>query len=121
MLLIYLDNTVKERMTWRLVYQSNRLIKKYGVLGKVASRYLLAGYSVRVQSDYILASKQGSNLVIGVAINDKDVGELIDKIAAASKKFNRVPVIVLYGRNKWKDETINMIREHGITYRLVRK
>jgi len=118
--LIYLDITVRE-MTWRLIYQSNRLIEKYGVLGKVAARYLLAGYSVRIQDNFVLASKEGNNLIIGAAINDKDAKELIDKISTTSKKLNRTPVIVLYGRNRWKDETINMIRERGITYKLVRK
>ena len=108
-------------MTWRLIYQSNRLIEKYGVLGKVAARYLLAGYSVRIQDNFVIASKEGSNLIIGVAINDKDVKELIDKLAITSKKLNRIPVVVLYGRNKWKDETINMLRERGITYKSVRE
>ncbi len=108
-------------MTWRLIYQSNRLIEKYGVLGKVAARYLLAGYSVRIQDNFVIASKEGSNLIIGVAINDKDTKELIDRIATTSKKLNRIPVVVLYGRNRWKDETINMLRERGITYKSVRE
>ena len=108
-------------MTWRLIYQSNRLIDKYGVLGKVAARYLLAGYSVRIQGNFILASRGGNNLIIGVAINDKEARELADKIATTSKKLNRIPIVVLYGRNRWRDETISMIRERGIPYKLVRE
>ena len=100
-----------------MIYRSNRLVEKYGVLGKVAAHYLLAGYSVRIQSNFILASKEGSNLIISVAINDKDVEKLITEITEASKKLSRIPVIVLYGRNK----TINTIKGHGITYKLVRE
>ncbi len=108
-------------MTWRRIYQSNRLVEKYGVLGKVAARYLLAGYSIRIQSNFILASKEGSNLIIGVAINDKNAEKLITEITEASKKLSRIPVIVLYGRNKWRNETIKAIKDHGITYKLVRE
>jgi len=107
-------------LTWRMIYQSNRLIEKYGVLGKVATRYLLAGHSVRIQGDLILSSKEGNNLVIGVAINDKEVGKLISKITEVSKKLNRMPVIVLYGRNKWRSETIDAIKNSGITYKFMR-
>jgi len=108
-------------LTWRRIYQSNRLVEKYGVLGKVAARYLLAGYSIRIQSNFILASKEGSNLIIGVAINDKNAEKLITEITEASKKLSRIPVIVLYGRNKWRNETIKAIKDHGITYKLVRE
>ncbi|RLG00318.1 MAG: hypothetical protein DRN49_03125 [Thaumarchaeota archaeon] len=108
-------------MTWRRIYQSNRLVEKYGVLGKVAARYLLAGYSIRIQSNFILASKEGSNLIIGVAINDKNAEKLITEITEASKKLSRIPVIVLYGKNKWRNETIKAIKDHGITYKLVRE
>jgi len=96
-------------------------VEKYGVLGKVAARYLLAGYSIRIQSNFILASKEGSNLIIGVAINDKNAEKLITEITEASKKLSRIPVIVLYGKNKWRNETIKAIKDHGITYKLVRE
>lgn len=108
-------------MTWNIIYQSNRLVEKYGVLGKVASRYVLAGYSVRIQGNIILASRGSNNLVIAVATNDKEVKDLVSKVLSESKKLNRKPLIVLYGRNKWRNDTVSLIREHGISYRMVRE
>ncbi len=106
---------------WRTIYIANTLIRKYGVVGKVASRYVLAGFSVRVNGKYVYAKKEGSNLVIGVATNEAEAKSLINELVSIAKKLNSTPVLAIFGRADISKEFIDEITKEGVKVKFVRE
>lgn len=80
----------------------NKLLKKGGVLNKVASRYIESGFKVRIQPSIdkidIIACKGGEKYGLKVfyqkkVITKKDIEDFLKKCIENSLK----PVIVIYG------------------------
>lgn len=93
----------------RVRYLQRQLSKKYGIIGRVASRYLEAGLSVRINHPtrlgpvHIFAQGNGQRLVVEVYTSSKplrpdDIRRAIDK----AKLLQAKPVIVIYGKAKNK-------------------
>lgn len=88
--------------TARQRYLTNRLVEKYGVIGRVASRYICAGYSVKLLHltrhgpVHIVAKKHGSVLAIDVVTGNPSINtakNLLEK----SKLLKAHPILVIYG------------------------
>ena len=106
---------------WRAIYIANTLIKKYGVVGKVASRYVLAGFSVRVNGKYIYAKKEGNNLVIGVAINEAEANSIINELLDKARKLRSTPILAIFGRESISREFIDRLTKEGVKVRFFRE
>lgn len=105
---------------WKRIYLSNTLIRKYGVLGRVASRYVLAGFSVRVNSDYIMIKGRNENKVVVVVENSKEFRDKVGKVKELAKKLSSKPVIAVYGRCKISDEDLEKAVNEGIQIKFIR-
>ena len=101
-------------------YLSRVLVKKHGIIGVVASRYVEAGYSVELFHStrkgpvQILARKGG---VIAVEVFDKGIVTL-DAVKAFHEKtkvLRAKPVVVLYGSGvALSEEAKAYCNENGI-------
>ncbi|RLG89066.1 MAG: hypothetical protein DRO18_00115 [Thermoprotei archaeon] len=107
-------------MTWRAIYKANVLKEKYGVLGKVASRYLLAGFDVRIRDDLIYVRGKGVNEVLGVIVSERDVDRVLNKLKEIKDKVGLSVTAVFYGNKKWGDEVTSKFKDQGIKVRFIR-
>ncbi len=105
---------------WRRTYLANTLVRKYGILGKVASRYVLAGFSVRVFKDYILARGRGESRVVCVITNVKELSDKLPRVKELAKKLLSKPTLVVYGKCKIPDELIEKVTSEGVGIKFVR-
>jgi hypothetical protein len=111
--------------TARQRYTASRLAEKYGVVGRVASRYIYAGYSVRLLhptrhgSVHIIAKKYGSVLAIDVVTDNPSV-DVAKSLLEKSKLLRARPVLVLYG-NKLPapQELVSFCEENNIKLKRV--
>jgi len=110
----------------RIRYISKIFAKKYGATGKVASRYLQAGFSIRFlgnqgQGEEFLAAKSGVNYYVRVFATRPPSLRDIELLAKSAEKYNAKPVVVLYGRLKpLKEEVVSALKEKNITVKRVR-
>ncbi len=114
--------------TEREVFEAKKLESKYGVVGKVAARYRMAGYAIEVVDEKegapvnFIASKKGEKLAVKVVYKSGKVARgLVDKLAEESNKAGARPVLVLYGAGpRVTNELLETIRASGIGLRRVR-
>ena len=106
-------------MSWYVNYLANTLRRKYGVLGRVAARYVKAGFSVRVLKDVVVAQGRGVKYVITAAENPKEAVRLGSRVIEVAGKLGGVPVVALYGRARW-GPIIGELRGIGVRVKLVR-
>lgn len=102
--------------------------EKHGCIGKVASRYLEAGYSIELMHStrygcvHILARK--SNMVLAIDVVDKQGTVTIDMVKLLldkSKLLRARPILILYSDGpKIDDEVHKFCVEHGIKIRRLR-
>lgn len=106
-------------MSWRVKYLANRLSQKYGVLGKVASRYVLAGHSIRLRGDHIIVRGKGFNAVITLAKNRKEVRDYAKRAKDIARELgpNYRPVLMVYGSYKIPGGVLEEIRREGVLVR----
>ena len=103
-------------MSWRTRYLANRLSSKYGELGRVASRYVLAGHTVQLRGDHVLVKGKGFNAVITLAKSRKEVRESAKKAKEIANKMGPGyrPVLVIYGSYRVPGDVLEEVRSEGI-------
>lgn len=103
-------------MSWKTRYLANRLFQKYGELGRVASRYVLAGHSVQLRSDHILVMGRGFNAVVTLAKSRKEIHESARRAKNIASKLGPGyrPVLVIYGTYRVPKDVLEEIRREGL-------
>jgi len=111
-----------------IVFQQRKLEQKYGVEGKVAGRYVEAGFHVRMH----VATKHGIVSFVAIkgrerlAIDVVDGKKILSKADLESLKrkaesLSAKPVLVLYGSGpRLNDEARNYARENSIEVKRIR-
>jgi len=106
----------------RIVFEQKKLAQRYGVVGRIAGRYLEAGYSVAVGLETpagrvgFLAQKAGERIAVdvytgSVRITKEQVVAIADKAAALKAK----PVLALHGRGvKVTPEALEEAKKRGV-------
>jgi HJR/Mrr/RecB family endonuclease len=114
--------------TEREVFEAKKLEAKYGVVGKVAARYRMAGYLIEVVSSSddapvnFIASKKGEKLAVKVAHRSGRLEkEVAERLAESAAETGARPVLVLYGSGpRVTSELLESIRAKNIGLRRVR-
>lgn len=114
--------------TARQRFLSRVLIRKYGEVGVVASRYLEAGYAVRVMHPtrygpvHVFAQRGGERLVIEVFKESREVGQSdVEPLLKKAELLRSRPVLVLYGDGpRLGDGLYRELRERGVKIRRIR-
>ena len=114
--------------TEREVFEAKKLEAKYGVIGKAAARYRMAGYSIEVVDENeeapvnFIASKKDEKLAVKVFYRTGKVPqEIVERLVEQSKKANAKPVLVLYGSGpKITGDIIELLRSNGAGLKRVR-
>lgn len=112
----------------KIRFVQKALIEKYGNVGIVASRYLEAGFSVRVNHStrlgpiHIIAGGNGMRLAIEVFSEPREVPrDVIEKLVEKAKLVRAKPILVLYGNGpKLSDELFKFCKERGVKIRRIR-
>ena len=114
--------------TSREAFEAKKLAQKYGIIGRVAGRYVTAGYDVDVVTTdssapyHFTAVKRGEKLAVRVYEKSGHVPvDIIDLLADKAKTEGYRPVLILYGAGpRITEEIISRARESGVTIRRVR-
>jgi len=103
-------------MSWRTRYLANRLSEKYGELGRIASKYVLAGHSVQLRGDHIVVSGSGFNAVITLAKSRKEIRERAIRAKNLASKLGQGyrPVLVIYGSYRVPRDMLEEVRGEGV-------
>ena len=111
----------------KIRHLSTILSRRYGVVGRVASKYVEAGFRVSFLSserrdiaDFI-AYKGRNRFVVKVVYSSRLSEDTIKKLAAGAKRYSAKPVLALYGRVKPLSDAIRRIaEENGVVLKRVR-
>ena len=111
-----------------IVFTSKKLAEKYGVGGKVAAKYVAAGYSVKMEfptahGTVSFVAKKGSTvLAVDVVDGSRVVDEgVVRAIVEKAKSIRAKPVLVLYGSGpRLSEEAKKAAAELGVSVRRVR-
>ena len=111
-----------------IVFQQKKLEQKYGVEGKVAGRYVEAGFHVRMNVNTkhgrvsFVAIKGGEKLAVDVVSGKKVVGrEELEAIKRKAESLGARPVLVLYGSGVvLGDDAKEFVRENNVAVKRVR-
>ncbi|MCE4613214.1 MAG: hypothetical protein F7C07_05215 [Desulfurococcales archaeon] len=114
--------------TEREVFEAKKLEAKYGVIGKAAARYRMAGYNIEVVDDKeeaaanFVATKKGEKLAVKVFYRSGKVPQdAVEKLIEYSGKASARPVLVLYGSGpKITGELLDLIRSNNVSLRRMR-
>ncbi|HIP65103.1 MAG TPA: hypothetical protein EYH08_01065 [Pyrodictium sp.] len=112
----------------RIVFLKKKLERKYGVIGKVAGRYVEAGYTVNVGFQTskghidIVAKKEDQILAIDVITDSVKVGvDAVEKLKEKATAINAKPILVLYGAGpQLQEEALRKAEELGVEVKRVR-
>jgi len=112
-------------VTARETYIASKLVERYGVIGRVASRYVTAGYSVRVLHPtrygpvHVVAKKHGVTLAIDVTTGIPSV-EAAKSLLEKAKLLRARPILVIYGRGSVvPQEVVSFCAENNIKLKRV--
>jgi protein involved in ribonucleotide reduction len=108
------------------IFLMRKLSSKYGVSGRVAARYVAAGYSVTVNPplkdvDFV-ASKHGVRFA-GIILSGKKLYgvEIVEKAREIGEKYRVKPLLILYGTGpRITVEALEKAREYGVIIRRIR-
>jgi len=112
----------------RIVFLKKKLEKKYGIIGKVAGRYIEAGYTVNIgfqtaKGDIdVVAKKENRILAIDVISESVKVDvNVIEKLKEKAASINAKPILVLYGAGpQLQKEALKRAEELGVEIKRVR-
>jgi hypothetical protein len=119
---------ILDMITAKVRYFQKVFEDKYGVIGRVAGKYLEAGYSIefmhptRYGKVHILARKEGKILAIEVVdkpgnLDENTVKTFLEKV----KLLNAKPVLVLYSDGpRLSDDLHKFCIDNGIKIRRIR-
>lgn len=111
--------------TAREAFEAKMLARKYGVPGKAAGRYRMAGYRVEMtpggKADFI-ARRRGEALAVKVYERSGEVPvAVLEELASYSAGAGLKPVLVLYGSGpRLSAEARDKARELGVSVKRVR-
>lgn len=86
--------------TSRAVHKSKILQKKFGIIGKVASKYILAGFHVNIvprKGLSFIAVRGNERFGILVINSLKEIENKVKQIISETEKLNLKPILVIYG------------------------
>lgn len=114
--------------TAREAFEAKKLAQKYGVVGRVAGRYRVAGYNVDVlttdeEADYnFTAYKKGEKLAVKVVHRSGQVPvEVVEKLAGGAKEQGYKPILILYGAGpKLSESVLSRAGELQVSIRRIR-
>ncbi|OYT40460.1 MAG: hypothetical protein B6U89_02065 [Desulfurococcales archaeon ex4484_58] len=112
--------------TARQKFLINKFLEKKSVKYKVASRYVAAGFNVRIRSNgngvHIIAVKNREKYGIHVLYEKKSYDlDSLNSFLEECKKLGLKPVIILYGSGpKLDQEVLSRIEEENIIVRRIR-
>ena len=114
--------------TAREAFEAKKLAQKYGVVGKVAGRYVTAGYKVDVVTTseeapyHFTAARRGEKLAVLVYSKTGKIPlKVVEGLAGKAKEEGLKPVLALYGAGpQVSEELLGKARELGVSIRRVR-
>jgi len=114
-------------VTAKEAFEAKKLASKYGVPGKVAARYRMAGYNIEMLSAepdadaHFKAVKRRESLIVRVYWSSTKVPEdVLERLANVAGKSLKA-VLVLYGAGpRVTEEFLNKAKELGISVKRVR-
>ncbi|MEM2597384.1 MAG: hypothetical protein QXT50_01815 [Thermofilum sp.] len=113
--------------TARLRYLQAILQKRYGLLGKAASKYAGAGLHVRVNHPtrhgpaHVLAVGRGQKLAVEVYSGSAPAGtSLVELVARKAELLKAKPVLLLYGDASLSPEALELAKKLGVKVRRMR-
>lgn len=112
--------------TARRMFIINKLLKKKNIVGKVAARYVAAGFSVTVNPPLkgvdFTATKHSVRYAGIILWQKKKYGEeVVVKAKEIAEKYKVKPIVILYGSGPVVDkEVILKAREEGIIVKRIR-
>ena len=109
-------------------YLQKRWAREYREIGKVAGRYLEAGYHVRLMHPtrygpaQILVQGKGHKFVVEVFKGPGNVAKsIVDVLAKKAELLKAKPILVLYGRGvNIDDETRKLAEDNGVKIRWIK-
>lgn len=110
----------------RQIFVMKKLVKNYRHVGRVAARYVAAGYSVTVNPPLkgvdFTATKHGIRFAGIILAEKKTYGvEEIEKAKEIAEKYKVKPIIILYGAGpRLATEALEKAKEYGIIVRRIR-
>ncbi|RLE60378.1 MAG: hypothetical protein DRJ35_03445 [Thermoprotei archaeon] len=112
----------------RIRFVQKRLIRRYKEIGIVASQYLEAGLSVRVNHPtrlgpvHVFAQGSGQRLVIEVYKDNRPAGtEVVERVMEKAKLLRSKPILVLYGNaGNLTSDAFEKAKELGVKVRRIR-
>jgi hypothetical protein len=114
-------------VTAREAFEAKKLASKYGIPGKVAARYRMAGYTIEMLSAdpdadaHFKAIKRREALLVRVYWSSTRVSEDVLKRLAEAAKEGSKAVLVLYGAGpRITEDFLSKAKELGITVKRVR-
>ncbi|MCE4599308.1 MAG: hypothetical protein F7C81_03825 [Desulfurococcales archaeon] len=113
--------------TAKRIFESKMLSEKYGVLGKVAGRYIKAGYSIRgvdLEERSFIAARRGEKLLVKVIWNVNKIDDsMLDELKNKAKTLNAKPLLIVYGakpRVSAIRSIIDSIKAREISFRRIK-
>lgn len=115
--------------TNRARYLSNLYKRKYGAIGKVASKYIEAGYSVefmhptRYGAIHIVA--RGNNQIFAIEVFDKPSTisiDVVNSLLEKSKLIKAKPILAIYSNGpRLTDDVYRFCVENGIKIKRIKE
>ncbi|MEB3780435.1 MAG: hypothetical protein GSR85_09465 [Desulfurococcales archaeon] len=113
--------------TAKRIFESKMLSEKYGALGKVAGRYIKAGYSIRdvdLEERSFIAVRRGEKLLVKVVWNVNKIDDsMLDELKNKAETLNAKPLLIVYGgkpRVSVIRSIIDSIKARGISFRRIK-
>ena len=109
-------------------FEAKKLEAKYGVVGRAAARYRMAGYEVKVESADLessvnfIAWKRREKLVVKVYQKSGEVpSRVVEEIAAKAREIGGRPVLVLYGRGpRVTSDLLELAKSNNVSIKRMR-
>ncbi len=119
---------MRKLVTAKEMFDAKKLAQKYGIIGKVAGLYRIAGHKIDITDTNeeaevnFIASKRNERLGIKVFAKNTYVPvEVIEKLRKAADENKFKPILVLYGTGpKLKDDALNKAKELEVSLKRVR-
>ena len=110
--------------TGRLLFKSRVLETRYGLKGKVASRYLKAGYQVSILKNHpmdILVTGNNHRFIIKIVTKRTELTDnLIKSVQEYARKMNAKGIIAIYGCLRVEKSFIEQAVSSGIELKRIR-
>jgi predicted RecB family endonuclease len=111
-----------------IAFQQKKLERRYGVEGRVAGKYVEAGFHVRmhVQTRHgkvsFVAIKGSEKYAVDVIVEKRTINKTdVETLVSKAKSLGARPVLVLYGAGpKLSEEALATVKESGVVVKRIR-